>query len=88
MLSLVRRWLPDRDITLMDETASTSVERGWHAKAQHVTLVTTGRWMRCSMNHLPNAPSTPVVVPASRAFACLPWKRGSTTRPPSGRSLP
>jgi hypothetical protein len=43
MLSLVRRWLPDREIKLMGDTAYTVLELGLHAKAQHVTLVTTGR---------------------------------------------
>jgi hypothetical protein len=43
MVSLVRRWLPDREIKLMGDTAYTVLELGLHAKAQHVTLVTTGR---------------------------------------------
>jgi len=43
MMRLVHRWLPDRGITLMGETASSVLERGWHAQAQHVTLITTGR---------------------------------------------
>ena len=43
MLSLVRRWLPDRDIKLLGDTAYTVLELGLHAKAHHVTLITTGR---------------------------------------------
>ena len=43
MLSLVRRWLPDRQIKLMGDTAYTVLELGLHAQAQHVTLNTTGR---------------------------------------------
>src|ERR1700694_1878225 len=43
MLSLVRRWLPDRPIKLMGDTAYTVVELGLHANAQQVTLITTGR---------------------------------------------
>lgn len=43
MISLVRRWLPDREIKLMGDTAYTVLELGLHAKAQHVTLITTGR---------------------------------------------
>ena len=43
MISLVRRWLPDRSIKLMGDTAYSVLELGLHAKAQHVTLVTTGR---------------------------------------------
>lgn len=43
MLSLVRRWLPDREIKLMGDTAYTVLELGLHAQAQHVTLITTGR---------------------------------------------
>jgi len=39
----VRRWLPEREIKLMGQTASTILELGLHAKAQRVTLVTTGR---------------------------------------------
>lgn len=42
MLSLVRRWLPDRDIKLMGDTAYSVVELGLHAQAQQVTLITTG----------------------------------------------
>src|SRR5215471_7667189 len=42
-LSLVRRWLPDRSIRLMGDTAYSVLELGLHANAQHVTLVTTGR---------------------------------------------
>jgi DDE superfamily endonuclease len=43
MVSLVRRWLPDRPIKLMGDTAYSVLELGLHAKAQHVTLITTGR---------------------------------------------
>jgi hypothetical protein len=43
MISLVRRWLPDRSIKLMGDTAYTILELGLHAKSQQVTLVTTGR---------------------------------------------
>jgi DDE superfamily endonuclease len=43
MVSLVRRWLPDRSIKLMGDTAYSVLELGLHAKAQQVTLITTGR---------------------------------------------
>ena len=43
MISLVRRWLPDREIKLMGDTAYTVLELGLHAKTQQVTLITTGR---------------------------------------------
>ena len=43
MISLVRRWLPDRSIKLMGDTAYSVLELGLHARHQHVTLVTTGR---------------------------------------------
>jgi DDE superfamily endonuclease len=43
MVSLVRRWLPDRSIKLMGDTAYSILELGLHANAQQVTLVTTGR---------------------------------------------
>jgi hypothetical protein len=43
MISLVRRWLPDRSIKLMGDTAYTVLELGLHANTQHVTLITTGR---------------------------------------------
>lgn len=43
MVSLVRRWLPNRSIKLMGDTAYTILELGLHAKSQQVTLVTTGR---------------------------------------------
>jgi hypothetical protein len=43
MISLVRRWLPERSIKLMGDTAYSVLELGLHAKAQQVTLVTTGR---------------------------------------------
>jgi hypothetical protein len=42
MVSLIRRWLPDREIKLMGDTAYTVLELGLHAQAKHVTLVTTG----------------------------------------------
>jgi hypothetical protein len=43
MVSLVRRWLPDRSIKLMGDTAYSILELGLHANAQQVTLITTGR---------------------------------------------
>jgi len=43
MVSLVRRWLPDREITLMGDPASRVLELGLHAQAQQGTLITTGR---------------------------------------------
>jgi hypothetical protein len=43
MVSLVRRWLPDRKIKLMGDTAYTILELGLHANAEQVTLITTGR---------------------------------------------
>jgi hypothetical protein len=43
MMSLVRRWLPDRSIKLMGDTAYSVLELGLHAKAQQMTLITTGR---------------------------------------------
>ena len=43
MISLVRRWLPDRQIKLMGDTAYTILELGLHANAQQVSLITTGR---------------------------------------------
>jgi DDE superfamily endonuclease len=42
MISLVRRWLPNRQISLMGDTAYTILELGLHANAQRVTLITTG----------------------------------------------
>lgn len=42
MISLIHRWLPDRDIKLMGDTAYSVVELGLHAQAMRVTLVTTG----------------------------------------------
>jgi hypothetical protein len=42
-ISLVHRWLPDRDIKLMGDTAYSVLELGLHAKAQQVALITTGR---------------------------------------------
>src|SRR5437660_12905627 len=44
MISLVRRWLPDRPIKLMGDTAYSVLELGLHANAQQVTLVSTGRF--------------------------------------------
>jgi len=43
MISLVLRWLPDRPIKLMGDTAYSVLELGLHAQHQQVTLVTTGR---------------------------------------------
>jgi hypothetical protein len=43
MVGLVRRWLPDRSIKLMGDTAYCVLELGLQAKAQQVTLITTGR---------------------------------------------
>src|SRR2546426_6201694 len=43
MISLGRRWLPDRTIKLMGDTAYSVLELGLHANAQQVTLITTGR---------------------------------------------
>src|SRR5437868_8163055 len=43
MISLVRRWLPDRFIKLMGDTAYSVLELGLHAQQQRVTLITTGR---------------------------------------------
>lgn len=43
MISLVRRWLPDREIKLMGDTAYSVLELGLHANTQQVTLITTGR---------------------------------------------
>src|SRR5215471_862910 len=43
LISLVRRWLPDRSIRLMGDTAYSVLELGLHANAQQVTLITTGR---------------------------------------------
>ncbi|HEY6406549.1 MAG TPA: transposase [Ktedonobacteraceae bacterium] len=43
MISLVHRWLPDRSIKLMGDTAYSVLELGLHANTQHVTLITTGR---------------------------------------------
>ena len=43
MISLVRRWLPNRSIKLIGDTAYSVLELGLHANAQHVTLLTTGR---------------------------------------------
>jgi hypothetical protein len=43
MVSVVHRWLPDRSIKLMGDTAYTVLELGLHAQAQQVTMITTGR---------------------------------------------
>lgn len=43
IISLVRRWLPDREIKLMGDTAYSVLELGLHAHHQQVTLITTGR---------------------------------------------
>jgi hypothetical protein len=43
MISLVHRWLPDRPIKLMGDTAYSVLELGLHANAQQMTLITTGR---------------------------------------------
>jgi hypothetical protein len=43
MISLVHRWLPDRSIKLMGDTAYSVLELGLHANAQQVTLITPGR---------------------------------------------
>jgi DDE superfamily endonuclease len=43
MISLVRRWLPDRSIKLMGDTAYSVLELGLHAQHQQVILITTGR---------------------------------------------
>jgi hypothetical protein len=43
MISQIRRWLPDREIKLMGDTAYSILELGLHAQHQQVTLITTGR---------------------------------------------
>ncbi len=43
VLSLVRRWLPDREIKVLGDTAYSVLELGLHANAQQITLITTGR---------------------------------------------
>jgi hypothetical protein len=43
MISLVRRWLPDRRISLMGDTAYSVLELGLHAKDLKVTLITPAR---------------------------------------------
>jgi hypothetical protein len=43
MLSVVRRWLPDRSIKLMGDTADNILELGLHATHQQMTLITPGR---------------------------------------------
>jgi hypothetical protein len=43
MISLGRRWLPDRQIKLMGDTAYSVLELGLHANDQRITLITTGR---------------------------------------------
>jgi len=42
-IRVVRRWLPDRSLKRMGETADRVLERGLHAHAQQVPLITTGR---------------------------------------------
>lgn len=42
MISLVRRWLPNREIKLMGDTAYTVLDLGVHAQKKQVTLITTG----------------------------------------------
>jgi hypothetical protein len=42
MMSLVRRWLPNRTISLSGDSAYTILELGLHAQHQKVTLITTG----------------------------------------------
>jgi hypothetical protein len=43
VLSLVRRWLPDREIKVLGDTAYSVLELGVHAQHQQITLITTGR---------------------------------------------
>lgn len=87
MISLVRRWLPDRSIKLMGDTAYSVLELGLHAKAQQVTDASRlAAWMRCSMSPLPNAPGIRLAVPVSRASACQLWNRSYRTRKRSGRN--
>src|SRR6202140_5191412 len=43
MISLVRRWLPDRPLKLMGDTAYSILELGLQANHRQVTLITTGR---------------------------------------------
>lgn len=43
MISLVHRWLPDRSLKLLGDTAYTILELSLHAQQQQVTLITTGR---------------------------------------------
>lgn len=43
ILSLVHRWLPEHDITLLGDTAYRVLELGLHAKARRVTLIATGQ---------------------------------------------
>ncbi len=73
MISLVRRWLPDRSIKLMGDTAYSVLELGLHAQHQQVTLVTTG-WLDAVLHEPPEDASagTRLAVPVSRAFACPP----------------
>lgn len=52
MISLVRRWLPNREIKLMGNTAYTILELGLQAQQQQVTLITTGR-MDAVLHELP-----------------------------------
>lgn len=43
MISLIRRWLPDRELKVMGDTAYSVLELGLHSQHQQVTLITTGR---------------------------------------------
>src|SRR5207248_4369851 len=57
MISLVRRWLPDRPIKLMGDTAYSVLGLGLHAKDQKVTLITPARLD--SVLHAPLASAFP-----------------------------
>jgi DDE superfamily endonuclease len=46
MISLVRRWLPDRDIKLMGDTAYTVVELGVHAQKKRLCCKNSSRTAR------------------------------------------
>ena len=67
MISLVRRWLPDRSIKLMGDTAYSVLELGLHANAQQVTLITTGRLDAVLHEPPPDALGTRLAVPVSLA---------------------
>jgi DDE superfamily endonuclease len=43
MVSLVRRWLPDRSLKLMGDTAYSVLELGLYAQQRQITLIMTGR---------------------------------------------